>query len=263
MGMIPPSIIPTDRYGIIYLVTHRESGQQYVGQTIRELEERWRRGHVGGAAYRRGKERTYIMNAITKHGPEAFIVETLDWAASKAELDQKERFWIAFLDTQTPEGYNIKDGGANGRPHPDAVAKRAAKLVGRKLHPSHPFCRKGRVSNNKGKKMPPEAIEANRAHALTRFASGWKHPMQGRKHTEESRRKMSASLQGPRLGRRRPITCVETGQTFDGAVTAAEWIAAQQGGKTPTIRSHLCQVLNKPNRTAGGYHWISAPQTHV
>lgn len=260
--MIPPSIIPTDRYGIIYVITHRESGQQYVGQTTRELEERWRRGHVGGAVSRRGKERTYIMNAIAKHGAETFIVETLDWAMSKAELDQKETFWIAFLDTQTPKGYNIKDGGANGRPHPDAVAKRAAKLVGRKLHPSHPFCRKGRVSNNKGKKATPEMIETNRAYALARYASGWKHPMQGRKHTDEARQKMSASLQGPRPYRRKPITCVETGQTFDGAVMAAEWIAAQRGGKPSTIRTQLAQVLDKPTRTAGGYHWISASKTH-
>ena len=177
---------PIDKYGVIYVATQRESGKQYVGQTIRSIEERW-----AGHCEPNKRDGQVIAKAIAKYGKDTFDVSMLDWASSKEELDHKEKFWIAFLDTRVPEGYNLKEGGANSKPHPDSVAKMAATKRGQKLPDNHPFKQKGAKPWN-FRKMTPEQKEANRERALARYASGWVHPMKGKHHTEESRAKIKA-----------------------------------------------------------------------
>lgn len=120
--------VPEERWGIIYIITHRTSGMQYVGQTINTADRRWAE-HYRTACR---KKRSYLASAIMKYGIEAFDVEVLDWAFTKGELDAKEIYWIATLATRSPGGFNLHCGGT------------------REI---------GWVSSQPGKKMTPEQIE--------------------------------------------------------------------------------------------------------
>jgi group I intron endonuclease len=91
----------------VYLVTNKENGKQYVGQTVRTLEQRWN-SHVSYAM--RGKGH-YFAHAIKAYGPEQFTIETLHVCESKEEMDFTEIFYIELLNTRRPAGYNLTAGG--------------------------------------------------------------------------------------------------------------------------------------------------------
>lgn len=66
-------------FGCIYMVTHRDSGRFYVGQTRYSASHRWN-VHKSAA---RTRANTYFYKAIRAHGPEATRAK-LSAAAQKA-----------------------------------------------------------------------------------------------------------------------------------------------------------------------------------
>lgn len=53
----------------------------------------------------------------------------------------------------------------------------------------------------------------------------------------------------------RPVICVETGERFDSAKAAAEWLGLTSNAVTMAARGD--------SPTAGGYHWEYAPKEDV
>ena len=120
---------------IIYCITNKINGKQYVGQTVRTAEERFKE-------HCRDKK-MYISKAIRKYGKENFIVETIDSALLIDDLNEKEIYWIDKFKTKKPNGYNLCNGGDNtfGFNHrPESkilmseVQKALANQVGDKNH---------------------------------------------------------------------------------------------------------------------------------
>lgn len=167
---------PIDRYGVVYVATQRESGKQYVGQTKNTLQKRWN-SHVHGGGF------SILTRAIKKYGPDAFTLDILDWAMTKEELNHKERFWIAFLDTIGGHGYNVNEGGYDGKRHPDSIAKQSAIMTGR------PGPTKG---------IPHTDEEKAKIGAGVRrcYADGHSHPNKGKPLSIETRAKISAAQMG-------------------------------------------------------------------
>ena len=104
-------------YGLVYAVTHTESGMQYIGQTKQRLNRRWR-NHCETAEkeptsckYAAKEQKRPLIAAIREHGRNAFTVEVIDEADSIHELNEKERYWIDELKTRSPDGYNDTGGG--------------------------------------------------------------------------------------------------------------------------------------------------------
>lgn len=95
----------------IYTITNTINGKQYIGQTKGKLNKRFT-NHVYAA--NRGST-SIIHNAIRKYGRDAFKIELLEECQSFEELDGAERKWIAELNTVTPHGYNIEEGGCRNR----------------------------------------------------------------------------------------------------------------------------------------------------
>lgn len=99
--------------GIIYKITNTLNNKIYVGQTTRNIAERWREHRSKSAP----SDGTYLHNAIAKYGEDNFIIEEID-NCPDALLNDKEREWIAILDTMYPHGYNLTIGG-EGNPKID------------------------------------------------------------------------------------------------------------------------------------------------
>lgn len=109
---------------IIYKITNKINGKVYIGQTVGSLQARWK-------AHLRSKDNAVFHKALHKYGAENFTVEQIDMAASTAELDAKEKYWIAFYDSRRT-GYNMTDGGSSGAVHlkrSDATKKRIADAI--------------------------------------------------------------------------------------------------------------------------------------
>lgn len=155
---------------LIYLITNKKNGKQYVGLTTTSLAKRI-------SCYRSlckvlpKKNPTKILLAMKKHGFDSFQFDVLEAGFSDYEsLRQAEISWIAVLDTYK-NGYNSSLGGdlvsietrqkmskaQKGRVHsPSARAKIAEALRGRKRPPEVieklSKAQKGKPAWNKGTK---------------------------------------------------------------------------------------------------------------
>lgn len=94
-------------YGLIYQVTHKETGKSYIGQTTQTLNERWF-AHCSGNSHC-----VALSAAIGKYGKEAFAIKAICFASNQDDLNDLERLHIESLDTVSPAGYNIKHGGGS------------------------------------------------------------------------------------------------------------------------------------------------------
>ena len=116
-------------YGLIYLVTHVESGKKYVGQTKQRLNRRWRNHYESAEKdpeiyeYAAKDQKRPLIAAIRKYGREAFTCESIDTADTIYELNEKEREWIQKLNTQVPNGFNDTSGGGG------CINTRGKKLI--------------------------------------------------------------------------------------------------------------------------------------
>ena len=93
----------TSPYGYIYVTTNLVNGKRYIGQ--RTWSEPYKEDKYIGS----GK---ILKKAIEKYGRDSFSKEIIDWANSKEELDQLEKFWIKHFDANhSSDFYNILSGG--------------------------------------------------------------------------------------------------------------------------------------------------------
>lgn len=97
--------------GIIYLMTNKINGLQYVGQTSLTLTARMR-GHKNEA--KNLKPNVYFVRAMHKYGFENFDVEIIE-ECPDSQLDEKEIFWISEYDTFLGPGYNSTRGGKGNK----------------------------------------------------------------------------------------------------------------------------------------------------
>lgn len=101
----------------IYINTNIINGKRYVGQTIRNPPiQRWQH-HLGWAKRDPSKSDMLITKAIRKYGSTNFTIDfhKLHDGASQNLLNQMECLAIAKYNAMVPNGYNLKEGGSNGR----------------------------------------------------------------------------------------------------------------------------------------------------
>lgn len=89
--------------GHIYVITNKLNGKQYVGQTSRNIEDRYYEH-----CYDK-RSTSKIHKAIQEFGVENFELRELE-TVELAELDTREQYWIQKLDTYR-NGYNANIGG--------------------------------------------------------------------------------------------------------------------------------------------------------
>ena len=111
----------------IYKITNKINNKIYIGQTIRSIEKRWK-GHWMDIK----RVNTYLSKAMKKYGKENFIIEEIDGANSLSELNYKEWIYIHKLNCLAPNGYNLKEGGRNGKMSKITREKMRSNKLGKK-----------------------------------------------------------------------------------------------------------------------------------
>ena len=92
----------------IYKRTNLINNKVYIGQTINNPEIRWKAEDTSQQA---------IGVAVRTYGSENFLNEIIDYASSREELNEKEKYWISYYDSNNKEkGYNRTKGGSGGVP---------------------------------------------------------------------------------------------------------------------------------------------------
>lgn len=149
-------------YGYIYEHKNQINGKRYIGQTTNEKGYRdLIHGYINNS---------YLFSSIKKYGLENFETKILDSANNKKDLDEKEEYYIQKYNTMDKnKGYNLKHGGANGKLSEETKRKMSE-------------CQKGIKNSMYGCK-------------------GENHPMYNKKHTKESKKKMSIAHKGQNIGK--------------------------------------------------------------
>lgn len=91
--------------GLIYIITNDLNDKVYVGQTIKTLQNRLTKHSNDINIPKDG-----INYAVKKYGLKHFTITLLE-KCLRTELDEKERYWIAYCNSYYPNGYNLTQGG--------------------------------------------------------------------------------------------------------------------------------------------------------
>lgn len=87
--------------GIIYLITNKENGYKYVGQTTLAMNKKWKE-HLEEMRV----SITPLHRAMKKYGSESFMIKEID-ECDETLLNEKEEYWIKYYNTfQNEQGYN-------------------------------------------------------------------------------------------------------------------------------------------------------------
>jgi hypothetical protein len=150
--------------GIIYKIDG-PSGS-YIGQTMYTLESRWKVHLKSALSDDKKRQCTYLGAAIRKYGEQAFTREVII-TCNDDELDKNEIEMIAKYNTLRPNGYNLKEGGANGKHSAETCQKISETQLGKSRPESYV---KWFINNNVLKKtdqtLPMFVIEYKRKAVL-------------------------------------------------------------------------------------------------
>lgn len=154
--------------GYIYLITNRENGKQYVGQTLHDdIETRW-------SQHRRICEKMigrHLLSAYKKYGIDNFNFKIICICFDEA-CNELEEYYIKKFNTLTPNGYNLREGGKNSK-----HSEESKQLMSQ---------------NRKGKGLG-YVTEEIRTSRIGRFA-GEKNPNYGKELTDEQKQKISEKM---------------------------------------------------------------------
>jgi len=110
----------------IYKIMNSVNDKLYIGQTTKPLNKRMSEHRYGA---RTAKHFSHLYNAMNKYGSDVFSIELIEECLIEL-LDEREKFWIAKLNTLT-SGYNLTSGGQGVQKRHDTM-KRLGKMS--------PFC---------------------------------------------------------------------------------------------------------------------------
>ncbi len=251
---------------VIYKFEHLDDGKIYIGKTIRELRIKIDQ-HI-----KIKSKRSHIDNAIKKYGIEKFDIEVIAEADTEEELNALEKFFIEFYGCKAPNGYNLTDGGEgmSGYHHSQSSKEKISKThKGKCWRKGYSMSEKTRINIRKSKIHSVKCVELNINFESMTDAAKWagvgvnaissvcngKSLTAGGYHWISTDSRYPSNVKKPIPKKNiQPIRCVETNAVFNSISEAAKNIGV--------LPSSVNVVLNKENRTSGGYHWISLDKSN-
>lgn len=97
--------------GIIYCITNLINNKLYIGQTHRNLQERWNEHLAAGNDL---DNNLPLYRAMRKYGQDNFSIAIIEQCPDE-ELNEKEQYWIkqkqTWIALYPDKGYNVTNGG--------------------------------------------------------------------------------------------------------------------------------------------------------
>jgi group I intron endonuclease len=222
----------------VYMHNNKINNKKYIGQSC-NIKERW---GSNGAHY---QSCPHFWNAIQKYGWDNFEHIILKQDLTSDEANDYEKYYIQKYNTINPDyGYNIVNSGQNGElPYISEYLKEKWK---------DPEYRKKMTELNSGKN----------SHFYGSSRIGEQNPMWGKKHSEETKKKISEkakeryknnpdAVKGKNNPMAKQVICLTTGQVFECRKDAAKWA----GVGTTT----MSRWLHKQTKTTGTHPETGEP----
>ncbi|APC25684.1 GIY-YIG catalytic domain-containing endonuclease [Only Syngen Nebraska virus 5] len=259
--------------GFIYTLTS-PSGKSYVGQTTRPIEDRF-------DEHQKPSSCVAIYRAIDKHGWDNFITDYYECPDS--ELNKHETWLIRLMVTLAPNGYNLREGGSNGKMSEEAKKKLSEAQTGKILSEEH---KKKLSEANIGKTHTEETRKK-----LREVLSGENHPNFGKRVinktnnkirrtknilSEETRKKISKAHMGKKhtVGSKKKMSEAKSGELnvsskkvyqYDLQGNYIRWFGScREVGRLLNINSgHISSCATGKRKSIGGFKWTYIPPAIV
>lgn len=226
----------------VYLIKNSENDKMYVGVTTKGYEHRFSNHKYQS---RKNGRCSALYAAMRKHGDEKFSVELLEACHSFEHMNERERHWIKELNTMSPNGYNLTDGGDAGVLVPESMEKVRAKLIGK------PISEKTRQAvidswNN----------QESRARRLKSIKEAMNRPEVKEQTGARQRgvKKSASHVAALRKAKAVKVMCVSTGHVFDAMTDAVQWVRGL-GVYTKANHAKIYRACTSEEYTAYGYRW--------
>lgn len=223
----------------IYLITNQVNGKKYIGMTKLSVEHRWYR-HVQSS--KRKGIRTPILLAINKYGPDNFSIKMIATAKTRAELCDKEKWYIQehCSSLALGKGYNLTVGGDggdtfSGRKHNAATRKkmRATSLLNvktrKRIYVGKKHTNESKVKMSLAQKghQTKQSTKRKISKSLKEFYKTKPGTFVGRSHSDETKLKISIANKGNKhsLAARKKMSLDRKGKSKSVA-TRANMVAA-------------------------------------
>ena len=264
----------------VYMVECQVNGKRYIGKSVYSAKHR-KKFHKNNKS-----ESIVLAKAIRKYGWDKFVITVLYQGTSDREICMVERAMIAQYGTLFPNGYNMTIGGDGhagyrmsqeqkdaisrmnkGRKRPDVATYKKGVPLSEETRKKLSVAHTGKVltESHKAKVALASSLRTHSAETcqkISESASSWQRGRTlseqhrknigashtGSKRSEETKKKMRAS-RANNTNLNKPIWCLETGAFYPSTNAADRAL----GWNIGTSR----QVVDKPNRTARGLHFVS------
>lgn len=245
---------------LIYKIINKVSGTIYIGQTQNSLERRWS-SHISLA--NKNNRKTPLLDAIKSYGKDNFDIKVLVHCDSIEQMNHREIYYIKLFNSLVPNGYNLDSGGKNKIMHQSTKDKLSKARTGKKMGPHSKEHREKLSKIHSGRKYPNRIVSEETRIKLSVATSGENNSMFGKNHTETTKKKCSEVNTGNTywLGRKhseesknklskskdhlkKSVICIETNQTF---------ASIREAAKTLSIhKPQISGVLSGKYKTAKG-----------
>ena len=210
---------------IIYKITNKINGKAYIGQTVQPFKRR--------LSQHRENRKSLIGRAIHKYGWENFTVEILERCTSREELNEREKYYIAFYNTVCPNGYNLTEGGGNFSP---SKAARKNMSIGQKRRYEK---QEEHEKSSKAARQEPLSDE-HRAKISAGLKKYYSDPKNIEKLCEIRQKQYTPELRAQRARE-------STGRKHSKETKAKQSEAAKRRAQTPEGKAHLLAMNAKSN----------------
>lgn len=118
-----------DIANVIYRFKNNINGKVYIGQTTKPVRKRVIQHMTNSRPWVKTRK-AYFANALNKYGFENFTFDIIERCKDQQELDDRERYWIAYYKSNNKKyGYNIDSGGNYGKKSKPLSKEHKQKLL--------------------------------------------------------------------------------------------------------------------------------------
>lgn len=196
----------------IYITTNLINGKRYIGQHYGEIED----SYMGSG--------NILKKAIKKYGKDNFKKEILEICTSYEQMNNAERKWISYYNAvYSNKFYNVAEGGFNS--NPCAGMTERARL-------------------NRRRKLS-KAATGEKNHFFGQHFLGKDHPMYGKHHTKQSKKKMSDAKKGGKSPTAKGIKIYDLNgkfiRDFETQRDFKVFLGLSPNGSTDTLKKYIEQ----------------------